>query len=426
MNPVQKIQSLFQTESLQKDLIVSLKTGQLLYGKVEKFLPNDTAIIRIGETRLIATLKADLSAMESYWFEVRTGGKDGLELKVVEGIRQNASTNSPLNSLQLAETKQNLQLVQFFLSRNLLFTKEQLQLSASWINSHTDSTKELIALEYIIKKGLPFTRTTFQSLVAVQESQSLQHQLEELKSYLENSSFASLKTTKALKEMITTITKNHSIDEIGTAIEVKQILKKMVQSLGLNYENEIQYWTNDKKVSEKEPLHSLKQLVMTAMTELGSNGKLLEPILNRLTGMQLISQDLNGPMQQIVMQLPLAFGEKKTDVKLQWSGRKTSNGQIDPDYCRILFNLDLQSLNQTVVDMQIQNRVIHLSVINDSKQIETIVKALTPTLKDKLESIGYKLSFIQVNPSLEKRGVEQHMNPVDIFMDLFQRVDTKI
>ncbi|NMD71481.1 hypothetical protein HHO41_14335 [Bacillus sp. DNRA2] len=427
MNPVQMIQSLFQNENLQKDSLLSLKQGQLLNGRIEKFLPNDMALIRMGDKRLVATLKADLSADESYWFEVRSVGKDGLELKVIAGIQQTGSEELFLNSQQLPDTKQNVQLIQFLLSKNLPVSKEQLQLAASWINSRSDATKELTALEWMITKGLPFTKTTFQSLVAVQETQPLYQQLEELRSQLDNPAFASLKSIQPLKDMISSILQNHSIDDVKSTQEVKQLLKQLIQSLGLHYENEVGSKTGDKEASA-ETLRSLKQLVLTSLTELGSNGKLLEPLLNRLTGLQLVSQDLSGPMQQIVMQLPFVFAEKKSDVTLQWSGRKISNGQIDPNYCRVLFYLDLKSLNHTVVDMQVQNKVIHLSITNDSPEIEQVVKSLTPTLKQKLVSIGYTLSFIQVShPTLEKRKMKpQQINPVDLSLGQNVRVDTKI
>lgn len=427
MNSVQMIQSLFQNVNFQKESLISFKPGQLLKGSVEKFLPNDMAIIRMGDIRLVATLKADLSAEANYWFEVRNSSNSGLELKVVDGLQQTASEQQLLKSIQLPESKQNVQLVQFLLSKNLPLTKEQLQLAASWIHSKTDAAKEHAALEWMITKGLPFTKTTFQSLVAVQESQSLYQQLEELRSQLENLPMANIKSTQSLKDMITAVIKNHSIDDVGNANEVKQLLKQLVQALGLNHENELSSLTNNKEASSTESLHSLKQLVMTAMSELGTHGKTLEPILNRLTGMQLISQDLSGPLQQIVMQLPLAYDEKKSDITLQWSGRKTSTGQIDPDYCRILFYLDLQSLNQTVVDMQVQNRVIHLNVMNDCDFIKQVVEALTPTLKEKLENIGYTLSFIQVNSDIEKRKLDrQQINPVHISKELYQRLDTRI
>jgi hypothetical protein len=427
MSPVQMIQSFFNAESIQKSTTVSLKPGQLIFGRVEKFLPNDTAIIQIGNGRVFAHLKTSLSTEDSYWFEVRSNGDNGIQLKVLAGKGQNISdpSNLLMEHFQLPATKINLQLLQSFLQKNLPFTKEQLRTAATWIENHADS-KELTALEWMIKKDLPFSKQTFQSLVAVQESQSFYRQLEKLGSYLEDPKFTSLKTIQPLKQMISTILGNHSIDELGTGIEVKHMLQTMVRSLGLEYEKEVQLWLKDTQNS-LETFHSLKPLVMSAMTELGTNGKELEPILNRLTGMQLISQDPSGPMQQMVMQLPIAFGDKQSDVTLQWNGRKTSNGQLDPDYCRVLFYLDLQNMNQTVIDMQIQNRVIHVSVINDTKEIESIVKMLTPSLKEKLESLGYKLSFIKVIPSFEKRKMDhRQMDPDNFYMDFYQGVDIKI
>lgn len=427
MNPVQMIQSLFQNANLQKESLFSLKQGQLLSGRIEKFLPNDTAIIRMGDKRFVATLKADLSVDESYWFEVRSVGKDGLELKVISGMQQTDSSEIFLNSQQLPDAKQNVQLIQFLLSKNLPVSKEQLQLVASWINNRSDVTKELTALEWMITKGLPFTKTTFQSLVAVQETQPLYQQLEELRSQLDHPEYASLKSIQPLKDMIGLILQNHSIDDIRSTQDVTQLLKQLIQSLGLHYENEVGLMTGDKKVAD-DSLRSLKQLVLTSLSELGSNGKLLEPLLNRLTGLQLVSQDLSGQVQQIIMQLPLAFAEKKSDVIVQWSGRKISNSKIDPDYCRVLFYLDLRSLNQTVVDMQVQNKVIHLSITNDSPEIEQVVKSLTPMLKENLASIGYTLSFILVNhPALEKRKMKpEQINPVVFSLGQNGRVDTKI
>jgi hypothetical protein len=132
-------------------------------------------------------------------------------------------------------------------------------------------------------------------------------------------------------------------------------------------------------------------------------------------------------MLQMVLQMPFSFGGQQSDITLQWSGKKTKAGQIDPDFCRILFHLDLQSLEQTVIDMQVQNRVVHLSVINDKQGIEPIVKALAPMLKEKLESNGYTLSFVKVNPTFDKKqaGVAQP-NPMNLSTDLYKRVDIKI
>lgn len=422
MSPVQLIPSIINIESIQKSSKDPLKPGQFVFGKVEKILPNDTAIIRIENGRVIAQLKATLSAEESYWFEVRSNTNNGIQLKVLDSKSQNRSEPSHLliEHFQLPETKENFQLLQFFLHKNIPFTKEQMKTAAAWIHHQADS-KELTALEWMIKKDLPFTEQTFQSLVAVQESQSFYQQLEKLHSYLENPKFSSSESIQQLKQLISIILGNQSINELENGREVKNMLQKMIQSLGLEYEKELRVGLKDNQ-SSFESLHSLKPMIMSVMNEPGISRNELEPILHRLTGMQLIAQDFTGPMQQMTMQLPIALGEKQTDVTIQWEGRKKSNGQLDPDYCRILFYLELQSLNKTMIDMQIQNRIVHVSVMNDTEELESIVKQLTPTLKQKLENLGYQLSFIKVIPSFEKGYSQKNILP----SDFYEGVDVKI
>jgi hypothetical protein len=426
MNPVSMFDSLLSFKSLQRASMVSLRPGQLVFGRVEKLFQNSTAMIQVGNMHLFAQLKANVNDRESYWFEVRSGGSDGIELKLVEGIGQDQSGKLFLKNLQLPETKQNMQLLELISLKNLPISKEQLKLAATWIPNQGDLTKELTALEWIIEKELPFTKPIFQSLVAVQDSQSFYGQLEKVRSFLEQSGMESSKTIQSLRDVISFILENPPATKLESGKAIQDLLRNLVQSLGLEYEKEIQLWTNTEQ-DAADPLQSLKPLLMQTMLELGEKGKELEPLLNRLTGMQLISHESVGPMLQMVLQMPFSFGGQQTDITLQWSGKKTKAGQIDPDFCRILFHLDLQSLEQTVIDMQVQNRVVHLSVINDKQGIEPIVKALAPMLKEKLESNGYTLSFVKVNPTFDKKqaGVAQP-NPMNLSTDLYKRVDIKI
>jgi hypothetical protein len=426
MNPVRMIDSLLSFKSLQRALVVSLRPGQLVFGRVEKLFPNSTAMIQVGNMHLFAQLKANVNDKESYWFEVRSGGSDGIELKLIEGIGQDQSGKIFLKNLQLPETKQNMQLLELISLKNLPISTDQLKLAATWIPKQGNLTKELTALEWMIEKELPFTKPIFQSLVAVQDSQSFYAQLEKVISFLEQSGMDSSKTLQSLREVISFILKNPTSTELESGKAIQDLLRNLVQSLGLEFEKEVQLWTNTEQ-DAVDPLQSLKPLLMKAMLELGEKGKELEPLLNRLTGMQLISHNSVGPMLQMVLQMPFSFGGHQSDITLQWNGKKTKAGQIDPDFCRILFHLDLQSLEQTVIDMQVQNRVVHLSIINDKKEIEPIVKAFTPMLKEKLESNGYTLSFVKVNPIFDKKhaGVAQP-NPMTLSTDLYKRVDIKI
>ncbi|MGJ7912972.1 hypothetical protein [Neobacillus sp. LXY-1] len=422
MNPVQVIQSLINVENVHKATVVPLKPGQMVYGSVEKFLPNDTAIVRIGNRKLFADVKTLLSTNENYWFEVVTSSNEGVQLKVLEQKGSANSSHFLLKNFQLPETKQNQQLLQFFLSKNVPFTKEQLKIAGFWLPNQTDLTKELTALEWMARKDLPFTKPIFDSLVAVQDARPLNQQLSELVQQLDGPQFASFQSTEPLKQVIASIIGTESFNQVLNGNEAKHMLQSLIHSLGLEYEKDV----GQISAHLEDTTHVLKPILMEAISELGSKGKELEPLLNRLTGLQLLSQDFTGTIQQMVMQLPITLGNQPTDVTIQWNGRKTKEAQIDPDYCRILFYLDLQSLDQTVIDMQVQNKVVHLSIINDTNNLEPVVNALTPSLKEKLETIGYKLSFVNIIPSSEKR-VEHHVNkPEHLFMEAYHGVDIKI
>ena len=48
------------------------------------------------------------------------------------------------------------------------------------------------------------------------------------------------------------------------------------------------------------------------------------------------------------------------------------DGKIDPDFARILFYLDLESINKTVIDMQVQNRVVTVTVFNEDDTLKAM------------------------------------------------------
>ncbi|NRD80092.1 hypothetical protein HPT25_22395 [Bacillus sp. BRMEA1] len=423
MNSLHMIQNFIKAENLQKASLTSFKPGQLLYGRVEKFLANDSAIVQIGGMKILAQVKASLSIAENYLFEVQANGDGGIQLKVLDG--NEGQPANLLEQLHLPDTKINTQLVKTLMDHNIPMTKEQIKTVTEWI-IHQPDVKEITALEWMVKKDLPFTKQVFQSLVAVQEPQPFSHQLETLAARLEDPNLSNFSTIQPLKQKIAEILANPTIDQVQTGSEVKQMLKTMIRHLGLEYENAVGEWAGDKSNASKT-LHSLKPLLLNALNELGSNGKEIEPVINRLTGMQLISQDPTTAMQQMVLQLPITFGNKNTDITLQWTGKKNKNGQMDPDYCRVLFYLDLEHMDQTILDMQVQNRVIHVSIINDKKDIEPVVSALTPNVKQKLEALGYKLSYIKVNPAYEKTDLDpQELNSVLLPKEIYQGVDIKI
>ena len=173
---------------------------------------------------------------------------------------------------------------------------------------------------------------------------------------------------------------------------VKEALQTVVRSLGLNYEAGL---------LGKEPdfgrlAETLKPQLLALLQDPSVSPALrsaAETVVMRMNG-PLLQSGENGVQHQLVMQVPLEFFGKRIDTTLQWNGRMKEDGKIDPDFARILFYLDLETIEKTVVDMQVQNRVVSLTVFNADETLKIVGASLQQRLKEGLKSADYKLSGV--------------------------------
>ena len=177
--------------------------------------------------------------------------------------------------------------------------------------------------------------------------------------------------------------------------QIEQAMKSVLRSLGLNYEPLL-------ASSKAEQLDVLSQSLKPQLLNLLQDGQLSAPIrdaaetlLARVNGMQLLSTD-NGHQHQIVMQVPLDFLGKKMDATLHWNGRMKDDGKIDSNYARVLFYLQMESIEETVIDMQVQNRIVSITVFNENDNLQPLATALNVMLANGLEEKGYQLSGVQI------------------------------
>lgn len=182
-------------------------------------------------------------------------------------------------------------------------------------------------------------------------------------------------------------------------------LKEMTKILGHQLEHALINLSGDNMADFPKDLETLKPLLLKLLNEQipASIKEMAEQILNRITAQQILSQE-NGPIQNLLLTLPLNLGSTQTDLTIQWSGRKTKDGKIDPDYCRVLFYLELERIKETVIDMQVQNRIIKVTVINGHGAIlEEAAGQYLDNLRVNLGKMDYRLSGVSfVNPVNEK------------------------
>jgi hypothetical protein len=394
----------------------SLKPGQIFKGTILQFFPEHMALINLGGQRMYARLEAPLVANREYWFTV-VPNKGIVELKVVDENQSSIAPNFQsaskkfLNSLGLPQNKNALALMQSLSDNHIPFTRENIMTITGWLGTMKSPHAQTV-IELMLKRDLPLTKQVFESLLAFQEAKPIIDQLQNIYHALSSRKIPLSSATEELKVFLQVLLVNGTnestqspagsvqssslkSEDIGTA------LKRVYDLLGLNHENSL-------LKSDHNPLQSIKSLLIKAMEDTNLPNRLrdqLGTLLQTITGQQLLNEEQRGSIQHYMMQIPFQIGSEKNDVTLQWKGKKTKRGEIDPDFCRILLFLELKVLKEIVIDVQIQNRVITIEMMNDHPFAGTLLSTFKPKLKDGLESLNYHLSAIRLSSS-SKRNVE--------------------
>lgn len=184
---------------------------------------------------------------------------------------------------------------------------------------------------------------------------------------------------------------------------MKEAMQTIFRSLGVNYEAAML----GKDVQPERLAQMLKPQLLAMLNDTNITPTLreaAEQFVVRMNGSLLLSAE-NGGNHQLIMQLPLAFFGKKMDATLQWNGRMKEDGKIDADFARVFFYLNLHSLEETAIDMQVQNRIVTVTVFNVDQTLQTIAQPLQEKLKTGLSAIGYTLSGVSFKDFKEEKAV---------------------
>ncbi|KIL44869.1 hypothetical protein [Jeotgalibacillus soli] len=204
---------------------------------------------------------------------------------------------------------------------------------------------------------------------------------------------------------------------------IESMMRQVFDSMGIDYEAKLARMSLPlEKITE-----SLKPQLLGLINDplvSDQTKDAAESILLKFNGQQLLSSE-NGPFQQIIYQLPFSFLGQQIDMTMQWTGHKRKNGKLDPDHARVLFYLNLSALSETVIDMQVQNRIISINIYNQADNLKELAEPFTPILKKNLEKMKYQLSSVQF---ISTKEIEAPIiNPVvDQLQSLYSGVDIRI
>ncbi|MCZ0755327.1 hypothetical protein [Anoxybacillus sp. J5B_2022] len=387
---------------------VPLQNGQVVYGKVEKIGANGMAFVRIGGEMIEAELQTPLQAGQFYSFQV-TKEEETILLKRLDAPSERSEATIEQIAEQLVKkwrlSREMQSLLRFLLQKQVPFAKADIVQAEKWLLATPERDINLRALEMMYANRLPVTESVFFALKAVQHPESLATQLSDLqralasipKQQLSEAQQTLLGELERMNRLLVDDQQEQRLDQLPKTFA--KHMKALIKALGLEYEANVA-----KDVQTARAMEGLKPLLLRAQQERSDETltKQVDTLIHRLTGQQLLSHE-QGPIQPLFIQLPFLFGNERTDVTIHWQTRKKQNGEIDPHYCRLLFYLQLPALKEITVDVRIQNSIIHVSLFNDTPQLETIVSLMQPMLKERLSACGYTLSTVKVATPPEQK-----------------------
>jgi hypothetical protein len=154
--------------------------------------------------------------------------------------------------------------------------------------------------------------------------------------------------------------------------------------------------------SAANPLDSFKGALMQlfSLSDMPPSLKgTVESLVQHITGQQLLlTPDKYGSFSYVTMTVPL-FDQQQdgqtAEVFIQ--SRKGKKGQLDPKNCRLLFDLNMNAIGQTLVDVQVVDRIVNVYVMNDNPEVQSMFESSRTEISDNMESIGYQFLSLKVS-----------------------------
>ncbi len=184
-------------------------------------------------------------------------------------------------------------------------------------------------------------------------------------------------------------------------------LFKFFKLLGIDYEQTLLsrnvFASSDAHATiQPEHLQQLKGVLLELRAMDHLSPALREAIdqgIRSITGQQLLMvNDGNTPWNSFVFQIPLPHMQKAEPSFIHVEGRKKGKEAIDHENCRLFFHLDLDTLEQTMIDIQITNRIMSIQIYNDYPFVKEWIEEYREEWSEAMLGQEYHLSSIRVLP----------------------------
>ncbi|QMV40192.1 hypothetical protein [Cohnella cholangitidis] len=126
-----------------------------------------------------------------------------------------------------------------------------------------------------------------------------------------------------------------------------------------------------------------------------------QTLANQVTGQQLLltsGPERNSPVQpyDAVRADESADGDTTATVHVQT--RRSRRGEWDTDNCHLLFDLRMRNIGDTIVDVQVVDRIVSLKLLSDFPGMTALIEQAREELSSGMSKAGFQLLSLSASP----------------------------
>ncbi|MEK3871340.1 flagellar hook-length control protein FliK, partial [Paenibacillus sp. FSL M7-0831] len=130
-------------------------------------------------------------------------------------------------------------------------------------------------------------------------------------------------------------------------------------------------------------------------------------LVQQLTGQQLLlNTDRTAPFAQVTMFLPFFGPDGKQTASVHIESRRGRKGELDPANCRLWFDLQMKTLGQIMVDVQVADKKVLLKIFSEQEATGAFLESRQEEISEALSSAGYRLLSLKSEPLIPKESEE--------------------
>jgi hypothetical protein len=159
----------------------------------------------------------------------------------------------------------------------------------------------------------------------------------------------------------------------------------------------------------KPAMDSLKSALMTLASSDDVPQALrdtAQQLVQQITGQQLLlaPERTNTPLTHVTMFIPLQGPDGGQTASVHIQTRRGRKGELDGNNCRLLFDLRMKTLGDTVVDVNVVDKIVSLNLWNDHPAISELLEASRGEMNEVLQNAGFQLLSLRSTPMPDRKA----------------------